>query len=188
MCYSTSEKLHSVQGYAYFQLGPSRTIIPLVSACTLIVDDNPNMRTALRTFVEHKTPLKVCGEAADGLEAIEKTEELKPDVILLDIAMPKLTGVEAAPILRRVAPNAHIIFVTLFADSVGARLASVMGVDRVHSKLDGMEKLADTLKSIAAASLCVQVAGEKDGTRLEQVIDELAREDLPNGNSEQPPK
>jgi DNA-binding NarL/FixJ family response regulator len=159
-----------------------------VSACTLIVDDNPNIRTALRTFVEHKTPLKVCGEAADGLEAIEKAEELKPDVILLDIAMPKMTGVEAAPILRRVAPNAHIIIVTLFADSVSARFAKIIGVDRVHSKLDGMEKLAETLNSISAASLCLQVAGEKDGKRLQQVIDELARGDLPNGNSEQPPK
>jgi DNA-binding NarL/FixJ family response regulator len=160
-----------------------------VSASVLIVDDNPNVREALRSFVE-KQSLRVSGEAANGLEAIEKAKALTPDVILLDIAMPKMSGVEAAPILRRVAPNAQIIVVTLFADSLGTRLASAVGVDAVHSKMDGIDKLADALKSVAVADrcgqndpehaiapLCVQVAGESDAQRLLEVIDELHRED-----------
>jgi DNA-binding NarL/FixJ family response regulator len=91
--------------------------------------------------------------------------------------MPKMTGVEVAPILREIVPNAQIIIVTLFADSLGTRLASAVGVYSVYSKLDGLEKLADTLKSVAAlhgcenkdsepeiTSLCLQVAGEQDGS------------------------
>ena len=160
-------------------------------ASALIVEDNRHVRSALRTFVEKNTPLKVCGEAADGLEAIEKTKELMPDVILLDVAMPKLSGVEAAPILRSVVPNAHIIMVTMFADYVGPRLASAVGIYAVHAKVDGMEKLADILKRAAAAyseqndpehitPLCMEVAGEQDGKRLRRVIDELHREELPD--------
>ena len=163
-----------------------------MSASTLIVDDNPHVRSILRSFVEENTTLKVCGEAADGLEAIERTKELTPDVILLDIAMPRMTGVEAAPILRRIVPNAHIIMVTMFADSLSATVPSSIGVDTVHCKMDGIARLGDVLKPIAAAHacdqsdpeqelkpLCLQVAGEQDGNRLRQVIDELHREELP---------
>jgi len=120
----------------------------------------------------------------------------RPDVILLDLVMLKMTGVEVAPILREIVPNAQIIIVTLFADSLGQRLASAIGVYSVHCKLDGLEKLADTLKSVAALhscgnkdpepeipSLCLQVAGEQHGKRLQQVIGELDREDQSSGNT-----
>lgn len=166
-----------------------------MSASALIVDDNPHIRSVLRSFVEEDTTLKVCGEAADGEEAIEKTKALTPDVILLDVAMPKMTGVEAAPILRRVVPNAHIIMVTLFANTLGAA-PSAIGVDTVYCKMDGLPKLADILKSAAAAHsdqdpehinpLCVEVAGEQHGGRLRQVIDELDREELPSQNQTSP--
>jgi two-component system nitrate/nitrite response regulator NarL len=70
----------------------------------LICDDNPNIRYLLRTFVETRTPYQICGEAAHGIEAIEKAKKLQPDLILLDLSMPVMTGAEAAVILKGRAP------------------------------------------------------------------------------------
>jgi CheY-like chemotaxis protein len=61
----------------------------------LICDDNPNIRYLLRAYVESRTPFNVCGEAAHGVEAIEKAKQLQPDLILLDLSMPIMTGAEA---------------------------------------------------------------------------------------------
>jgi YesN/AraC family two-component response regulator len=61
----------------------------------LIVDDNPAMRRAIRKQIE-SAGLEVCGEAADGLEAIEKAPESNPHVVIMDVAMPRLNGVDAA--------------------------------------------------------------------------------------------
>jgi CheY-like chemotaxis protein len=64
----------------------------------LICDDNPNIRYLLRVFVESQTPFKICGEADHGPEAIEKARVLQPDLILVDLSMPVMTGAEAASV------------------------------------------------------------------------------------------
>jgi chemotaxis response regulator CheB len=62
----------------------------------LLADDNDAIRTALRVPVAKEENLRVCGEAVDGLDVIEKTKKLRPDLVLLDVSMPKLNGVAAA--------------------------------------------------------------------------------------------
>jgi two-component system nitrate/nitrite response regulator NarL len=84
----------------------------------LICDDNPNIRYLLRAFVESRTPFNVCGEAAHGVEAIEKAKKLQPDFILLDLCMPIMTGAEAAVILKGVAPRMKIILFSMHVDDV----------------------------------------------------------------------
>jgi chemotaxis response regulator CheB len=59
------------------------------------VDDNPCIRTIIRTFLEGEAGLKVCGEAADGRDAIEKAEQLKPEPIILQLALPRMSGLAA---------------------------------------------------------------------------------------------
>jgi len=61
----------------------------------LIADDHPAVRRSLRSMVQSRSDWDLCGEAADGLDALEKARELKPDVILLDISMPRMNGIEA---------------------------------------------------------------------------------------------
>jgi CheY-like chemotaxis protein len=68
---------------------------PKLTPSLLICDDNPNIRYLLRSYVETRTRFNVCGEAAHGREAIEKAKELQPDLILLDLSMPVMTGAEA---------------------------------------------------------------------------------------------
>jgi DNA-binding NarL/FixJ family response regulator len=113
----------------------------------LIVDDDIVIRSALRSYVE-ADGYRVCGEAADGLEAIKRARELQPDVILLDLAMPRLNGAEVAGILKREMPRVQIILLTMYADHFSQKLASAIGIHVVLSKPEGMSVLGEHLKAL----------------------------------------
>ena len=108
----------------------------------LIADDSDTVRHAVRVFLERRG-FTVCCEAGDGVEAIEKAQELKPDVILLDVAMPRMNGIEAAPVLKSRLPKTQIILLTMFSDSLGQSLMSALGVNAVVGKADGLAKLLE---------------------------------------------
>jgi two-component system, NarL family, response regulator NreC len=78
----------------------------------LIVDDHETLRRALRVLLARCNDCEICGEAETGREAIEKARQLRPDVILLDISLPDLTGLEAAPVIRKDVPDAKILIVS----------------------------------------------------------------------------
>ena len=119
-------------------------------ACILICDDNPNIRYLLRVCVESQTPFKICGEASHGAEAIEKAKKLQPDLILLDLAMPVMTGAEAASVLKAMLPRTKIILFSMHIDNVPRSLVKVVGVDLALSKSDGITKLGEHLKTLLA--------------------------------------
>jgi CheY-like chemotaxis protein len=102
--------------------------------CILIVDDSASIRHMLRTTFEDISGWEVCGEAENGREAIEKASELKPDLIVLDLAMPIMHGLEAAPVLRRMLPAVPIILFTLYANKFLEQEAFSAGVTVVVSK------------------------------------------------------
>ena len=114
----------------------------------LIVDDNVSIRELLRVLVETKTPFKVCGEAENGAEAIKKTKELRPDLVLLDLTMPGMTGTETALILRVTQPRPKIILFTMHADGLNQELASIYGIDVVLSKADGIGTVVDHITTL----------------------------------------
>ena len=114
----------------------------------LICDDNPNIRYLLRSFVETRTPFEVCGEAIHGVDAIEKAKQLQPDLILLDLSMPVMTGAEAAVILKRTVPRMKIILFSMHTDDVPKSTAETVGIDLTLSKSDGITKLADHLHAL----------------------------------------
>lgn len=116
----------------------------------LICDDNPNIRYLLRVFVESQTPFKICGEAGHGTEAIEKAKLLQPDLILLDLAMPVMSGAEAASVLKAKLPRTKIILFSMHMDSVPRSLAAAVGVDLALSKADGITKLGEHLRTLLA--------------------------------------
>ena len=78
----------------------------------LLVDDFGEFRAALSLLLKKKPELQIVAEASDGIEAVEKSRQLQPDVILLDIGLPRLNGIAAAQQIREVAPQSKIIFVT----------------------------------------------------------------------------
>ena len=78
----------------------------------LLVDDHPVVRQGLKTLLEGRSGWEVIGEASDGAEAVEKAKDLNPDVMVLDVTMPKMNGLEACRLLRLQAPQLEILFVT----------------------------------------------------------------------------
>lgn len=119
----------------------------------LIVDDNDASRKVSRWFVDSQPDMEVCGEAADGLDGIEKAKSLKPDVVLLDVALPQVNGIEAAWVIKREVPETRIVMLTVRDNCLGGEpLSSIVGVDAVLSKPDGGGKMVDCLRNVLQAA------------------------------------
>ena len=116
----------------------------------LIVDDNPSVRAALRMCFKTKTHWIVCGEAENGHAAIELARSLKPDVALLDYAMPVMNGLEAARAMSAESPECAILLYTMFAAPELIELASAAGVRAVLSKeVNGIGAVMEAIEAIA---------------------------------------
>src|ERR1700720_3126443 len=84
----------------------------------LLVDDSDFERFTIRAAVEGLTNFRVCGEASNGAEAVKKAAELKPDLVVMDLAMPLMNGLEAATVLKNAMPGVPIVMLTLYAHEV----------------------------------------------------------------------
>src|SRR5690349_13104634 len=114
----------------------------------LLVDDSPDVRNIVRTFLElSAVGFTVCGEAANGLEAIKQAEVLKPDVVLMDLRMPVMNGIETATVLRRMLPKTQIVLLSNYTDEIGTSLASAVGIDLVIPK-GSLDDVAQSLKTL----------------------------------------
>ena len=110
----------------------------------LIVDDHPEVRKALRTLLTVED-FEVCGEATDGLEAVQATRQLHPDLIVMDLLMPHMTGIEAAHEIRKEFPAMLIMLVTLEPSIVEA--ARNVGIRGTLSKMD-LAKLVPGIRAM----------------------------------------
>lgn len=114
----------------------------------LIADDGQEVRQVVRAIIEARTGYEICGEAANGVEAVEKAQQLKPDLILLDIAMPMLNGVEVASVLATSMPELPVVLYTMYSELLGLSLASAVHAKGVVSKADGMSKLLECVQGL----------------------------------------
>ncbi len=111
------------------------------SKTILIADDNHAVRTIIRQAIERDTDFEVCGEAGNGSEAVCKAKELAPDLIILDVRMPCLSGIEVAGVLRYALPRTRVVLLTMYAEDVGPNLVSVFRIDAVLAKAEGLADL-----------------------------------------------
>jgi DNA-binding NarL/FixJ family response regulator len=113
-----------------------------------LADDFEPWRVYLRSLLQRRSELKVVGEAIDGLDAVEKAQELQPDVVLLDISMPRLNGLEAAERIRAIAPLSRILFVSVERSADFAEAAIAAGAKGYIPKADVESKLLPALDAL----------------------------------------
>jgi DNA-binding NarL/FixJ family response regulator len=82
------------------------------NARLLIVDDHEIFRRGLRALLEPSSEWQICGEAVDGMDAVEQCRSLKPDIVVLDVSMPRLNGLEAARLIIKEKPEPQIVIIT----------------------------------------------------------------------------
>jgi len=107
----------------------------------LVVDDFAEWRGRVRSMLQAQPEWQVIGEACDGLEAVQRTQELHPDIVVLDIGMPKLGGIEAAKRIRRDSPSSRIIFVTQENDADIRSAALATGAEAYLVKANAASEL-----------------------------------------------
>ena len=114
----------------------------------LIVDDSKQWRATLRCMLEATTDYQVVDEASDALEAVQKAAQLHPDIVLLDIGMPILNGIEAAPKIRQASSHSKIIFVTQESDDDVRTAALATGAEGYLLKSRVVSELIPALDAL----------------------------------------
>ena len=113
----------------------------------LIADDSQIVRGIIRSFLERKPNIEICGETADGRQTIDAALILQPDVLILDVLMPEFNGIEVASILKKSLPNTKTILFTVYGDFIKS-LALAAGANVIVSKSDGLSPLLLALESL----------------------------------------
>jgi DNA-binding NarL/FixJ family response regulator len=114
----------------------------------LIADDNALIRQGLCELFSREPDFEVCGEAENGKQAIEEAQDLHPDLILLDLSMPVMNGLDAARALTRLMPELPIIMYSAFSDSFTHREARSAGVSALVSKSENTSILLGKARSL----------------------------------------
>jgi CheY-like chemotaxis protein len=114
----------------------------------MVVDDNPAIRKIFRNILEFDRDWIVCGEGVDGRDGVEKAKTLCPDLIVLDVSMPVMNGLEAARILHQIMPDVPVILCSLHADRVLESEAIGAGVTAVFSKAENMQTLISKAREL----------------------------------------
>lgn len=116
----------------------------------LIVDDSASIRKLLRTCVESNRGWSVCAEAGNGREAIQMARQYHPNLVIMDLSMPEMNGLEAARILRGVMPAVPLIMFTIFTTHTLEQQAFEAGFTKVVLKTQRLDELMDSIRSLVA--------------------------------------
>ena len=114
----------------------------------LVVDDYEAFRRFVRSALGKRAELQIVGEVSDGFEAVQKVEELKPDLVLLDIGLPTLNGIEAARRMSKLAPGSKVIFLTQENDSDVVQAALSNGAKGYVLKSDAESELVQAIEAV----------------------------------------
>lgn len=119
----------------------------------VVADDHPIMRAALRAYVDSAPDMECIGEAANGLEIIELVRETKPDVVIMDLKMPEMGGVEATAKVMAIAPETSVLAVTTFSSEGHALQALNAGAKGYIVKDATAEQVLDAIRQVHGSSV-----------------------------------
>ena len=127
----------------------------------LLVDDHDVVRVGLRTVLSIRPDWQICGEAANGPDAIESVRNLAPDVVILDLLLPGgMSGFEAAKQIRSIAPSTKIVIFSIHDVPVSAREC---GADAFVSKIAGLKQLVGTIEAMLTTQPSGQASSASSG-------------------------
>lgn len=134
----------------------------------LLADDHAVLRAGLKLLLNGRSDMQVVGEAADGAEVLTLAGNLKPDVILLDLTMPRLGGLEVLPLLRQIVPQTHLLILTMHDDNGYLRQALKGGAAGYVLKKAADVELISAIQAVMRGEVYVHPAMTK--TLLEDVL------------------
>ncbi len=121
---------------------------PAAPRRVLLVDDAEDLRTLLHIKLELSEGFEVVGEAVDGVDAVEQATLLQPDLVLLDVAMPRMDGLEALPLIRDAVPGVHVVVLSGFNEETMAENALAAGAEHYVVKGAPLGDLVELLQSL----------------------------------------
>lgn len=124
----------------------------------MLVDDHDVVRTGLRSFLETQPGFKVIAEAKNGFQALEKAREAKPDIVLMDITMPDMDGIEATQQLKNLYPDCQILVLTVHADKQYFMKMLSVGASGYLTKQAAADELVAAIQTLAAGHVYLQPA------------------------------
>jgi DNA-binding NarL/FixJ family response regulator len=122
-----------------------------MEATILVADDNPRLRALIRRISAQQPDLRIVGEAGDGAEAIQLAHELRPDIMLMDIVMPRVNGLEAMRQIKAEHPETKVIIMTVHTEDAYRRAAEDSGADAFLLKRTLMTTLLPTIRRMRSS-------------------------------------
>lgn len=121
-----------------------------MTKAVLVVDDSLFVRQAICEFFAREADFQVCGEAENGRTAIEKAKQLHPDLIVLDLSMPVMNGLEAARALKQLMPEVPLIMYSAYGDKFVAQQARLIGISDLVSKSEPVSVLIVAARNLVS--------------------------------------
>lgn len=138
----------------------------------MVVDDHPMLREGIAAVIEGRQDMVLVAEACDGYDAVEKYRAQRPDIVLMDLQMPRMSGIEAITIIRREFPDARILVLTTYKGDARAVQALKAGAQGYMLKSALRKELIDTIRQLGEGRRCIppEVASEIANHALDDAL------------------